>query len=248
MRVSLLCLLVGVILFAAACSSTPQFGQETNAAEALHTCNEIMEKGHHDKASKCYESVRSRFAGEGISDEADLRLADISFERKEYLLAAEGYRSFAKLHPAHPKLPYVYYQAGLCYLRESPKAIDRDQQYLDESIGYLEIGVRYFPGSAYQDVTRDALKEARRRLAARELYVGKFYYKRKEFRSSITRFIKIIDQYEGLGHDEEAIYLMAKAYLELQERSKAFEVTALLKSRHPNSPYLDKLLGDLDID
>ncbi len=244
----LLTLLALGCLVAAACSSTPKYGQEKDAASAISKCNELMEKEKFEKASKCYEMLRSRFAGSGLTDDAELRIADIAFEKEDYLLAAESYRAFAKLHPAHPKLAYVYYKAGLSYLRESPKQIDRDQQYLDEAIGYFEIGIRYFPGSAYQDVTKEALKEARRRLAARELYVGRFYFKRKEYRSSLLRFAEVADRYQGLGFDEEALYLMAKAYVRLDERKKAYEVAAVLKSRHPNSAYLDRIIKDLDID
>lgn len=237
-----------VLILLAACSSTPKFGQEKDAATALQRCNTLMDKEKFNDANKCYEMVRSRFGGSGISSEAELKIADITFEKKEYLLAAESYRAFAKLHPAHPKLDYIYYMAGLSYLRESPKGIDRDQQYLEEAIGYLDIGVRYFPDSPYQEVTRGALKEARRRIAARELYVGKFYYNRQEYRASLPRFAGIADKFPGEGIDEEALYWMAKAYLEMKQRKKAFEVTAHLKGRYPNSAYLDKLIKDLDID
>jgi outer membrane protein assembly factor BamD len=207
-----------------------------------------MDKSDYSDANRCYESVRARFGGSGITEEAELRMADISFEKKDYLMAGESYRAFAKLHPSHAKLPYVYYKAGLAYLKESPKALDRDQQYLEEAIGYLEIGARYFPGSAYEELTRQALAEARRRIGGRHLYVGKFYYKRKEYRSSLPRFAEVADDFRDLGIDEEALYLMAKAYIKLEEKSKAFEVAAVLKSRHPNSKYLNKLLGDLGVD
>jgi outer membrane protein assembly factor BamD len=231
-----------------ACASTPQHGQESNAGEAMARCNELMDKKAYEEATTCYEILRSRFGGSGLSDDAELKIADISFEKKEYLLAAESYRAFAKLHPAHSKLPYIYYKAGLSYLRESPKAIDRDQQYLDEALGYLEIGLRYFPTSQYKELTQEAHNDVLRRLAARELYVGKFYFKHKEYLSSLPRFAEVADKYEGLGYDEEALYLLAKAYIELDKRDKAFEVTAVLKNRYPNSKYLQRLIKDLDID
>ncbi len=231
-----------------ACSTTPKFGQENEAATAMQNCNDLLDKGKHKQATRCYEMFRVRFGGSALAEGAELKLADISFDKKEYLLAAETYRAFAKLHPSHSQLPYVYYKAGLSYLKESPKAIDRDQQYLDEAIGYFEIGVQYFRGSPFQEVTREALKEARRRLAARELYVGRYYYKQKEFRASLPRFAVVADNYRGLGFDEEALYLMSKAYVELDDKTKAFEVAAVLKSRHPNSKYLDRLLKDLGVD
>jgi len=237
-----------ICLVLTACSSTPDYRQEVDAAAALQICNQLMEKGNYDDATHCYETLRARSGGSELSAEAELQLADISFEKSEYLLAAESYRAFAKLHPAHSKLAYVYYKAGLSYLRESPKAIDRDQQYLDEALGYLEVGLRYFPNSPYQEVTQSAHNEVKRRLAARELYVGKFYYKREEYQSALRRFATVADKYPKLGHDEEALFLLAKSYLALEAKQKAFEVTAHLKKRYPNSRYLNKLIKDLDLE
>ena len=237
-----------MLLVVSACGKQTDYADENDAAQAMIQCNQLYEKGNYDKATKCYEMFRTRFGGSGYSADAELKMADIFFEKKEYLLAAESYRAFAKLHPSHRKLSYVYYRAGLAYLKESPKAVSRDQQYLDDSIGYLEIGLRYFPDSPYEAETRVAYQEARRRLGARDLYVGKFYYKRKEYRSALARFAEVADEYPDLGLDEEALYLLAKSYIELAERQKAFEVTAILKRRHPESKYLARLVNDLGID
>lgn len=241
-------LLLLVASFGLSCSKASMFGQESNPGDALARCNTIMKNKKYKTATRCYENLRSRFAGTHASAEAEIRMADIYFEDKEYLMAAESYRSFAKLHPTHHRLPYIYHRAGLSYLKESPKAIDRDQEYLDLAIDYFEVGMNYFPGSDYYDLTRDAWKKARRRVAKRHLYVANFYFKQKEYRSAIPRYAKIADDYKDLGLDEKALYQMAQAYLKLDKKNKAFEVTAHLKSRYPKSHYLDELAHDLGLD
>ncbi len=240
-------LLALICLLSLGCGKKAKYGQEKSAVAAMQRCNQLLDKNSYGEASRCFETVRARFGGAGVSEEADLKMADIAFEKKEYLLAAESYRAFAKLHPAHEKLPYVYYKAGLSYLEESPKALDRDQQYLDDAIGYFDIGIRYFPGSAYEQQTREALNEARRRLGARELYIGKFYFKRKEYQSCLQRLATVADDYKNLSIDEEALYYMARAYIKLDEKSKAFEVTSVLRARYPNSKYLNKMLKKLGV-
>lgn len=243
----LILFLISGCLVLGACAAQPDYGKESDVTEAMLHCNQLYKDRQFDKANKCYEVLRTRFGGSAAASEAELRMADIFFAKKEYLLAAESYRAFAKLYPTHSKLSYVYYRAGLAYLKESPKAIDRDQEYLDDALGYLEIGLRYFPGSPYEEETRQAYDEVMRRMGRRNLYVGKFYYKRKEYLAALPRFATVADEYQNLGIDAEALYLLAKSYLKLDQRSKAFEVTAILKQRHPDSKYLKKLMGELDI-
>lgn len=236
------------LLLTSSCGGQRPYGGEGDAVTALQTCNELFDKKNYEDAAGCYESVQSRYGGTAEGEAAELRRADVYFNQKEYLLAAESYRAFIKLHPTHHRLPYVYYKAGMAYLKESPKAIDRDQQYLDEAIGYFDVGLQYFPGSPYEERTREGRDEALRRLGERHLYIAKYYYKQDEFRSAIARFITVVDDYRGLKIDEEALYLLAKSYLEIEERRKAFEVAAVLKDRYSNSKYLDKLIGDLGIE
>lgn len=227
---------------------TVKFGQEASSGKALARCDywfTVREKL--DVAKKCYESVQARFSRDAEGTEAELRLADVFFEQKEYLLAAESYRSFAKLHPTNPELPYAYYRAGLAYMKEGPRAIDRDLEYTEQAIAYFDVGMTYFPSSDYYQATRKSWQEARRHLASRHNYIANFYYKQKEYRAAIPRYAKIADNYRDIGLDEAALYQMARAYLELDNKDKAFEVTAHLKSRYPNSDYLDKLARALGV-
>jgi outer membrane protein assembly factor BamD len=241
----LLCMLAGM---AAACAPGPHFGLEADPQSAFARCEQLFEKGENEQATLCFEDIRSRFTAGNTADEAEIRLGDIYFKEKNYLLAAETYRSFIQLHPTHRRLPYVYYRTGLSYLKESPKAIDRDQEYLEEAMGFFSVGLQYFSGSSYEEATREAWREARLRVAQRKLYIGRFYFKRKEYRAALHRLAQVSDNYTGLGLDEEALYLMAEAYVRLGERKKAFEVTAHLKKRHPDSKHLNQLIHSLDID
>ncbi len=236
------------LLWTAACSKVPMFGQESSPSTALARCNEIMEKHSRKEAARCYETLRARFPGTGAGTAAEIGVADIYFKDKEYLLAAESYRNFAKLHPTHHRLPYVYYRAGLSYWKESPKAVDRDQEYLQQAIDYFSVGITYFPGSEYYEVTKEAWRRTRLQVAKRHLYIANFYFKTKEFRASLPRYATIADDYKDLGVDEKALYQMVQAYLHLKEKEKAFETTAHLKGRYPNSSYLDKLAKDLGVD
>ena len=239
--------LLASLLLLGACSKGPKFGNESGATPALQRCEFWMAKENHKVSERCFETLQARFPGTAVAVEAQLRTADLYFERKDYLVAAEAYRSFAKLHPTDPRLAYVYYRAGLSYFKEGPKAIDRDLEYIEQAVAYFDVGMSYFPNSDYYAVTRKASQKARRRLADRQLYIANYYYKQKEYQAAIPRYAQVADRYQDLKLDEGALYKMASAYLNIDKKKKAFEVTAHLKSRYPNSDYLDKLARALGV-
>lgn len=217
-----------------------------SADEAYEECHALSEKKDYDEANECFEVLKSRFAGTRASYEADLEIGDNYFRKKEFLLAAETYLAFAKLHPAHEKIDYAYYRIGLSYLRESPKAVDRDQQYLDDAIHYLEFAAGNHESSV-TDVAKEKLTEARTRIAKRHFYIGRFYWRTGEYLSAIPRFQEIVTHYTGLGLDEKALYLMGRSYLGLSQKDKALDMLSVFEQHFPTSPYRKHLAKKIGV-
>lgn len=229
------------------CSKKPLLAGKKDPASAKQECDGYMAKEDYEKSTKCYELLRSRFPGTPEAIEAEIDIADNSFRQKEFLAAAEAYAGFIKIHPAHPRLDYVYYRAGLSYLRASPKAIDRNQEYLDDSIAYLDGVLGQFPGSRYQPVAREKWEEARRRVARRHLYIGRFYYKTGQYLASLSRFEEVIKRYGDLKLDEKAFYYLGRAHLKLSDKPKALETLEAFERRYPKSHYRKKLAARLGV-
>lgn len=210
-------------------------------------CDGLSLKNDYEEAIKCYELLKSRFPGTPEAVESEIHIGDNYFRQKEYLVAAESYAGFIKIHPTHPRLDYVYYRTGLSYLKASPKAIDRNQEYLDDSVAYLEAVLGQFPGSDYTNVAREKWEAARRRLAKRHLYIGRFYYKTGEYLASLNRFEEVIKRYGDLGLDERAYYWLGRSYLKLSRKEKALEALEGLEKKYPAGRFRKKLAGKLGL-
>lgn len=240
-------LLLGAsILLFPACAKAPYLSSAKSSQAAFEECRRFSEKKDFEKASECFELLKSRFAGSSESAEADLEIADNYFRKKDFLLAAESYAAFIKLHPAHERVGYAYYKAGLSYFREAPKAVDRDQQKLKDSIPYLETAVES-AGGDLNAVAQEKLKDVRRRLAQREFYVGRYYYRTGEFISAIPRFQEILANYTGLGLDEKTLYLLGDSYRKLALKEKGLEILSVFDQHFPQSDYRKKLAGKLGV-
>ena len=227
-----------------ACTKPPMLSTAKNAVDAYQECHKYTEDKNYEKAHQCFELLRSRYPGTLEAIEAEIESADNYFREKDYLVAAEAYKGFTRLHPAYDRIDYVYYRTGLSYLKESPKAIDRDQQYLDDAIHYFTLALNE-PRSDYHEIAREKWMEARRRLARRVFYVGRFYYRVGEYLAAIPRFQEIVTDYTELGLDEKALYFLGRSYLELEQKEKAAEIVLVFDQHFPKSPYRKKLAGEV---
>src|SRR4030095_827503 len=123
------------------------FSGKENEEQAFEKCLELSSKKRFQEAIDCLEIYKSRFPDYRRASDGEIRIADAYFQKKEYLLAAETYKLYAKLHPTSEKLDYVYYRIGLCYLNETPQKVDRDQEHLPESSDQFAIVLTQFPNS-----------------------------------------------------------------------------------------------------
>lgn len=240
--------LIGIFLLiipSFGCSKKPFLSKAKSGDEAYQECKKYSDDGDHEKAIQCFELLKTRFSGSQAAYDADLDIGDSYFRKKDYLLAAETYLGFTKLHPTHEKVAYAYFRTGLSYLRESPKAIDRNQTYLDSAIQYLETAVNM--GGDTRDVAKEKLIEAKTRIAKRHFYIGRFYYRTGEYISAIPRFEEIVTNYTGLGLDEKALYYLGSSFIHLKEKEKALEIVSVFEKHFPASKYRKKLSKQLGI-
>jgi outer membrane protein assembly factor BamD len=212
-----------------------------NSEEAFSKCLELSTKKKFQEAIDCLEIFKSRFPTSRSSLEAEIRIADAYFAKKEYLLAAETYQLFTKLHPTSDKLDYVYYRIGLCYLNKTPKAVDRDQGNLPSATDSFAIVFQQFPDSQYAKIARFKYDEARRLEARRHFYVGRFYYRWGEYKAAIPRFQEVYEKYPHLGLDEDALFYTALAYHKLGKNEAARQVAEIMKTEFPNSSKTKKV-------
>lgn len=243
-------IIFGLVLisgFLGACATLPLLSGVNDPAVAMKECDGLADKKDYEESTKCYELLKGRFAGSPEAIEADIKIADNLYRQDDFLVAAESYAGFIKIHPTHSRLDYVYYRAGLCFLKGSPKAIDRDQQYLDNAVAYLEGNMVRFPANEYYNVSKEKWVEARTRLGRHDLYVGRFYYKTGEYLAALPRFQTVIERYADIGLDEAAYYFMGRTQLKLSRKEKALEALEALYKRYPASPYRKKLAAKLGL-
>ncbi|MBN1283057.1 MAG: outer membrane protein assembly factor BamD [Proteobacteria bacterium] len=229
--------LCAISALACGCGKEKVMVGEGEPGAAISKCLSLSSRGKHEDAIQCLEMFKARYPNTREAQEAELLIGDSYFARKDYLLAAESYAAFIKLYPLHPKADYAHYRIGVCYYKEAPKAIDRDQKYLEDAIIHLKAAARGYPGSDYREAAIATLKAARNRLARRQFYVGRFYYRTGEYKACLGRFDEVAEIYPESGLADRALYHMVEANLGLGNIAAARDSYGKLVSRYPDSSY-----------
>jgi outer membrane protein assembly factor BamD len=208
---------------------------------------ESLYSGQYPEAQKSFEAIKVQHPYSRFAALAELRLADAHMRRGQYIEAAEAFQSFLKFHPSHPQADYAALQVAEAYYAMIP----RDWGFLPPSAEKEQTATRSAIAAYERFLGRDAgggpeaadgkkarahLAECRRRLADHEMYVATFYYQRDQYQAAASRAEVILNLYENLGLDAEALWIAGSARAKLGEASLACLHLQRLVEKHPQSP------------
>ncbi len=216
------------------------FTGKENAEQAFAKCVQLSTKKKFQQSIDCLEIFKTRFPNSDYALQAELKVGDAYFLKKEYLLAAETFQFFTKLHPESDKLDYAFFKMGMSYLKATSPKIDRDQEHLPQAVDSFAIVLSQFPTSNYYRQAKFYHDQARRMIAKRVFYIGNFYYKWGEYRAAAPRFEEVVQKYSGLGLDQKALYYAALSYHNLGKNEEAAQYAEILKAKYPKGNYTKK--------
>lgn len=196
-----------------------------------------LSKGYNDDAIVEFEKLRNSFPFSRFAVEAELKIADALFKKKEYGEAADAYRTFAKLHPKHEKVDYASYRVGLALYQEAPRSIDRDQSSTEKALEEFRAFITTYPDSKYADDAAKKVGEGRDRLAGKELYVGRYYVKHKKWRAAKPRLEAVVERYPDSSSVAEATFMLGKAQFHLKEKDAAVANLNAYLEQHPGGKW-----------
>lgn len=194
----------------------------------------LFNEGRYKSAAEAFSRFLSYFPEErDLAAKAELRLADCAFMSKDYPEAITRYTDFKKRYPFHPDVPYADFQIAMAYYHQI-RSKDRDQETTRKALAAFENVLRKYPGSIFAQKASEKIAFCKRRLAEHEIYVGKFYLKKKKLKAAQGRF-KAALAYRGSGLERQALYLLGLALHKQGRDKEAASYLALLERDYPES-------------
>jgi outer membrane protein assembly factor BamD len=158
------------------------------------------------------------------------------YQAKKYEECINSAKRYVTLHPGSPDAAYAQYLIGASYF-DQILDVNHDQGRADKAVNALEEVVRKYPESEYAQAARKKIEQARDQLAGKEMEIGRFYMKRRDFTGAINRFKVVVTQYQTSREVEEALMRLTEAYLSLGIVDEAQTAAAVLGHNFPDSPW-----------
>ncbi|MEM1349911.1 MAG: outer membrane protein assembly factor BamD [Myxococcota bacterium] len=218
-------------------------GYAQQAERAYKSAEKAFRSKDFLEAIRRYNIIRTKFPYSRFAKLADLRIADAYFEQEKYATAVEQYRNFTKLYPDHRQVTYAAWRVALSFYEQMPDdywplppGYERDLARARDAEREVRYFMRRYPDTEYSEGANAKLLEIRRRLADHEFYVATFYLKLENPRAAALRLTYLLQNYSGLGLDPNALFLLARSYLELKDVGKAVRALTDLVEVHPKHP------------
>ena len=191
-------------------------------------------------------------------NEAEILFPQSEWAPKSALMAAYSYYSqdyygdtiaelerFIRVYPLSKNLDYVYYLLGVSYYEQ---IVDekKDLQSIIRAKKYFEILIENYPNTNYSLDAEYKIELVNDTLAAKEMYIGRYYFDRKKWIPAINRFRTIIDDYETTMYAEEALHRLVEVHYLLGLKDEAKKYANLLGYNYQSSSWYEKTYSIID--
>ena len=146
---------------------------------------------------------------------------------------------FLKTYPEHNRQNYAYYLLGLAYYEQ---IVDekKDLEPIINSKKYFQIIINEYPGSEYAadaEFKLDLIKEI---LAAKEMYLGRYYIEKEKWISAINRYKTILEKYDDTIYVEEAIHRLVEIHYKVGLIDESKKYANLLGYNYQSGEWYEK--------
>lgn len=167
------------------------------------------------------KEIQIRYTFSPYATLAEVRTADAYFKQEEYRQAITEYNQFINNHPSHSEVEHAtYYLAESYYILRKGKDRDPEKPFL--AIQWFNKFIEQFPDSTKRVAeAREKIVECRNILAEREIYIGNFYKKKKNYKAALERYKNVIEKYPETDFNEKALKLIEETKSKSKEKGSS---------------------------
>lgn len=212
-------------------------------AETLYTlAKDTLDKKQYKMSAALFDEVERQHPYSIWARRAQLMSAFSHYAARQYPDAVLSANRFLSLHPGNKDAPYAYYIIAMSYY-EQIKDVNRDQGVTLQAQGAMNEVIRRYPNTPYAADARLKLDLINDHLAGKEMEVGRFYARNRQWIAASIRFRRVIDAYQTTSHVPEALYRLVEAYLALGMKEEANRSAAVLGANFPGSEWYERGYG-----
>ena len=218
---------------------------ELQMIEAYKEGLKELKRGDALYAAKKFNEAEILFPQSDYAPKAALMAAYSYYSQNYYGDAIAELERFIKIYPNHYNISYAEYLLGLCFYEQ---IIDekKDLQSIDNAKAIFLNVIKKYPNTDFAIDANFKLDLINDILAAKEIYIGRYYFDKKKWIAAINRFRTVTDDYDTTIYVEEALHRLVEIYyiIGLEEESKKY--ANLLGYNYMSSEWYEKSYSIFD--
>ena len=156
-----------------------------------------------------------------------------------YTEALENIEKHLKKYPADKNIIYSYYLRSLIYFEQISDE-KKDVEPIIKSLEEIDFFLKKFPNSEYAIDLKFKRDLAINQMAAKELYIAKYYISVKKWIPAINRLKKITSEYEKTVFIEEALHRLVEIHYHIGLEDEAKKYARILGYNYNSSKWFEQ--------
>jgi outer membrane protein assembly factor BamD len=229
------------------CSTTKDELAAGTAERLYKEAREDMDSGSYERAIKTLERVESLAAGSLLSQQALLDMAYLNWRMGERTTAITTIDRFIKLNPSSAAYDYALYLKGIINFNDNLGLLgtvfgqdlsERDQRASRDAFQAFKQLSDQYPNSRYTPDARQRMAFIVNSLAAYEVHVARYYYRRGAYVAAAARAQQAVTEFQQSPAIEEALHIMTQSYDKLALPELRDDADRVLRKNFPKSLFI----------
>jgi outer membrane protein assembly factor BamD len=218
---------------------------ELQMIEAYEEGLKELKRGDVLYAAKKFNEAEILFPQSNYAPKAALMAAYAYYSQNYYGDAIAELERFLRIYPNYYNVGYAEYLLGLCYY-ELIVDETKDLQSIINAKKVFQNVIEKYPQTEFAIDAEFKLDLINDILAAKEIYIGRYYVDRKKWISAINRFRTVIDDYDTTIYVEEALYRLVEIYYIIGLEEEAKKYANILGYNYNSSEWYEKSYSIFD--
>ena len=201
--------------------------QKIEMISAYEEGMELIDFGDYYAASKKFLEAEILFPQSQWAPKSVLMASYSYYLQNYYSLAIENIKRYFKTYPKDINKAYAHYLLAICYY-ETIEGEKKDLAPLILSKKEFNFIIKNFPNTDYAYDAKYKIDLINDTLAAKEVYIGRHYIKKKKWIPALNRFKNVLEEYETTIHVEEAMHRLVEIYYKLGMEEESLKYASLL--------------------
>tara|TARA_Y100001935_G_scaffold28728_1_gene22165 strand:+ start:1068 stop:1898 length:831 start_codon:yes stop_codon:yes gene_type:complete len=212
---------------------------ELQTIEAYRDGLKELKRGDALYAAKKFNEAEILFPQSEIAPRAALMAAYSYYSQNYYADSIAELERFLKVYPNHKNIAYAEYLLGLCYYEQ---IVDekKDLNAIQNSKRVFINIIEKYPNTDFAIDSEFKLDLIFDILAAKEMYVGRYYFEKQKWIPAINRFKFVVDNYEKTVYVEEALHRLVEIHYIIGLEKEARKYATLLGYNYKSSKWYEQ--------